>query len=195
MKQLLKLVLELGPLVIFFFANAQFGIFTATAIFMAAVSISLTASWLLLKKVATMPLITGVFVMVFGGLTIYLENETFIKVKPTIVNLLFAVILFGGLHYRRSFLKIVFEEAFALTEFGWRKLTVHWACFFVFLAILNEIVWRNFSTDFWVSFKVFGLMPLTILFAVSQVGLLQKHELVNKEDPPGARKSAVGRGE
>ncbi|GBF26953.1 intracellular septation protein [bacterium MnTg02] len=195
MKQVLKLVLELGPLIIFFLANAQFGIFTATAVFMAAVLISLTASWLVLKKVATMPLITGVFVMVFGGLTIYLENETFIKVKPTIVNLLFAGILFGGLYYRRSFLKIVFEEAFSLTELGWRKLTVHWACFFVILAILNEIVWRSFSTDFWVSFKVFGLMPLTILFAVSQVGLLQKHELVNKEDPPGDRKSAAGQSE
>lgn len=191
MKQFLKPALELGPLAIFFFANAKFGIFSATAAFMVAIVVSLIASWFLLKKLAIMPLVTGAFVMVFGGLTLYLENETFIKVKPTIVNLLFAAILFGGLLYGRSLLKLVFEEALLLTELGWRKLTLRWACFFVFLAFLNEIVWRNFSTDFWVSFKVFGLMPLTFVFAISQIMLLQKHLLVSEDDKTEKRQTAL----
>ena len=124
-----------------------------------------------------MPLITGVFVLVFGGLTLWLQDDHFIKIKPTIVNGLFAAILFGGLLSGRLFLKIVFGDVMHLSEEGWRVLTLRWALFFVFLAFLNELVWRSFSTDTWVTFKVFGIMPITFVFALAQIGLLKKHEI------------------
>lgn len=172
-----RLLIEIGPLAVFFIANWRFDIFTATGAFMVAITASLAASWILARHIATMPLVTGVFVLVFGALTLYLNDDLFIKVKPTLVNGLFAAILFSGLFFGKSLLKIVFDGTFRLTTEGWRKLTWRWAFFFVFLAILNEIVWRNFSTDFWVSFKVFGNMPITMVFAVAQVGLLQKYAL------------------
>ncbi|MDZ4843746.1 MAG: septation protein A [Hyphomicrobium aestuarii] len=176
-KQLLKLLVELGPLVVFFVANSQFGILIGTQVFVIATIISLSVSRVVLGKIATMPLVSGVFVVVFGGLTVYLADELFIKMKPTIVNTLFAAILFGGLAYGKSWLKYLFDDAFRLTDEGWRKLTFRWASFFVLLAVLNEIVWRTTSTDFWVSFKLLGIMPLTIIFAISQVGLLKKYEV------------------
>ena len=123
-----------------------------------------------------MPLVSGVFVCVFGGLTLWMQEELFIKLKPTIVNSLFAAILFVGLLNGRSLLKYLFGEVFQLREPGWRILTFRWACFFVFLAIVNEIVWRSFSTDFWAGFKLFGIMPITMIFAVSQIGLLQRYK-------------------
>lgn len=172
-----RLLIEIGPLAVFFIANWRFDIFTATGAFMVAITASLAASWILARHIATMPLVTGVFVLVFGALTLYLNDDLFIKVKPTLVNGLFAAILFSGLFFGKSLLKIVFDGTFRLTTEGWRKLTWRWAFFFVFLAILNEIIWRNFSTDFWVSFKVFGNMPITMVFAVAQVGLLQKYAL------------------
>lgn len=172
-----RLLIEIGPLAVFFIANWRFDIFTATGAFMVAITASLAASWILARHIATMPLVTGVFVLVFGALTLYLNDDLFIKVKPTLVNGLFAAILFSGLFFGKSLLKIVFDGTFRLTTEGWRKLTWRWAFFFVFLAILNEIVWRNFSTDFWVSFKVFGNMPITMVFAIAQVGLLQKYAL------------------
>ena len=129
-----------------------------------------------------MPLVTGVVVLVFGGLTLYLHDETFIKLKPTIVNLLFASVLLGGLAFGKSLLEVVFDTAFSLTEEGWRKLTLRWGLFFIVLAVLNEIIWRNFSTDFWVAFKVWGVFPLTFLFALIQLPLLQRHEA--KANPP-----------
>jgi len=174
--QLLKLLVEAGPLVVFFVANARAGIFWGTGLFMGATLISLAASKILFGRIPVMPLVTGAFVLVFGGLTLWLQDEHFIKIKPTIVNALFAGALFVGLYYGQSLLKIVFGEVFRLTEEGWRKLTIRWACFFVLLAVLNEIVWRSFSTDVWVSFKVFGIMPLTMAFAVSQIGLLKHYE-------------------
>ncbi len=143
---------------------------------MAATAVSLVASRVLFGRIPVMPLVTGVFVMVFGGLTLWLQDDLFIKMKPTFVNTLFAGTLFVGLMLNQSFLKVLFGEVFHLTEEGWRKLTFRWACFFVFLAVLNEIVWRSFSTDTWVSFKVFGIMPLTMAFAVAQVGLLKQYE-------------------
>ena len=175
-KELLKLLVELGPLVTFFTVNAKAGIFWGTGVFMVATIISLAASRAFLGRIPTMPLVTGAFVIVFGGLTIWLQDDHFIKIKPTIVNGLFATILFGGLAWGRVFLKTVFGDVLKLSEAGWRKLTIRWALFFVVLAILNECVWRNFSTDFWVSFKVFGIMPLTMVFALAQVGLLKQHE-------------------
>lgn len=176
-RQLLKLALELGPLVIFFMSNSWGGIHFATKVFMAATLVAIAASRLIFGRVAIMPLVTAVFVMIFGGLTVWLANDLFIKLKPTIVNLFFASALFGGLLARHSLLKYVFGEAFHLTEEGWQVLTRRWAVFFVVLAALNEIVWRNFSTDSWVAFKTFGIMPLTMVFAISQFGLIKRHEL------------------
>ncbi len=170
-----KLITEMGPLVVFFLSNAKYGIFTATAAFMVATAIALGASWIVLRKIPVMPLVTGVFVMVFGGLTLYLADETFIKLKPTIVNCLFGAILLGGLAMGHSLLRYVLGDALPLDEEGWKKLTLRWGLFFFFLAGLNEVVWRNFDTDTWVNFKVFGIMPITLIFAISQTGLLNKH--------------------
>lgn len=170
-----KLAIDLGPLLIFFAANAWYGIFPATAAFMVAIVAALAASRLLLGKISPMPLITAVLVMVFGGLTLFLQDETFIKVKPTILYVLFAALLFGGMAANRLFLQMVMGDAIDLTREGWRILTVRWAVFFLVLAVLNEAVWRTMTTDFWVSFKVFGLLPLTFVFAALQIGLLQKH--------------------
>ncbi len=180
-KQLIKLVVEFGPLLVFFVANSRFGIYTGTGAFMVATVISLIASWTLLGRIAVMPLITSVFVLVFGGLTLWLQDDHFIKIKPTIVNGLFAAILFGGLATGRLFLKIVFGEVMRLSEDGWRILTLRWALFFVFLAGLNEVMWRFFSTDTWVAFKVFGIMPITFVFALCQIGLLKKYEDTTSE--------------
>lgn len=173
--QIVKLALDFGPLLLFFVINALYGIYAATAIFMVATAAALIASRVLHGRFAPMPLITGLFVLLFGGLTLYLQDETFIKIKPTAIYLLLAGVLVAGLLVGRPLLKLLMGEAFDLTDEGWRKLTYRWAGFFVALAVCNEIVWRNFSTDTWVSFKVFGLVPLTFLFALSQIGLLQRY--------------------
>ncbi len=176
MNPIVKLLIEVGPLVAFFIANAQKGLIWATGVFMVAIAISLSINYALEKRIPTLPLVTGVFVMVFGGLTLYLNDATFIKLKPTIVNSLFAAILFGGLAFRKSFLKSVLGEVFPLTDEGWRIMTFRWACFFVCLAIANEVVWRNFSDDTWVNFKVFGLMPITMIFSLAQLPLMNKYK-------------------
>jgi intracellular septation protein len=179
---LLKLALEFGPLAVFFFANSQYGIFPGTAAFMVATVAALAASYVLMRTIPKMPLITAVFVLIFGGLTLYLADETFIKLKPTIVNLMFASILFIGLVTRRLLIKIVLEGAFQLTERGWLLLTRAWIAFFLFLAALNEVVWRNFSTDTWVDFKVFGVMPLTLLFSFALMPIIMRNTLRPAED-------------
>jgi intracellular septation protein len=176
----LKLALDIGPLVLFFAANSRFGIFTATAAFMAAVLVALAVSYALTHHIAIMPLVTAVIVSIFGTLTLVLHNETFIKLKPTIIYLLFGGTLIGGLMFGKSFLGTLFDSVFDLTEEGWRKLTRRWAFFFFALAVLNEIVWRNFSTDTWVSFKLFGVVPLTFLFGALQYPLLTKHAAEKK---------------
>src|SRR4029079_18901275 len=128
------------------------------------------------RAVPAMALVSAVVVLVFGGATLFFQNETFIKLKPTIIYLLFAGTLFGGLIFRKTLLEMVFDQVFHLTDEGWRRLTVRWALFFLALAVLNEIVWRTQSTDTWVTFKVFGVMPLTFLFAALQYPLLMKHD-------------------
>jgi len=173
---LVKLALEVGPLAIFFIANGRFGIFYATGTFMFATAASLLVSRIVLKRTPMIALVTGFFVMVFGFLTIYLQDATFIKVKPTILNSLFAFILAAGLYFQRPVLKFALGEVLQLQEEGWRLLTLRWIGFFIFLAILNEIVWRNFSTGTWVSFKSFGIMPLTFLFMMAQITLIMKYQ-------------------
>lgn len=182
MNQWLKMALEMGPLLIFFFCNAKFGIFTATIVFMVATVGALFVSYVLSRKVPVMPLVSGVFVLFFGGLTIYLADDLFIKIKPTIVNLLFAAILLGGLLTGRLFIKMVLEAALQLTDRGWILLTRAWIGFFVLLAVINEVVWRNFPTDTWVSFKVFGIMPLTLVFSACLIPVMMKHTV----DQPAA---------
>jgi intracellular septation protein len=175
-KQLLKMLLELGPIAVFFVVNSRSGIFYGTGAFMIATVISLVASQRLLGRVPVMPLVSGAFVLVFGALTLILQDELFIKMKPTIVNGLFCAILLAGLAYGHALLKFIFGEVFSLTEEGWRKLTFRWALFFAFLAVLNEVIWRYFSTDFWISFKIWGVMPLTMIFALAQIGLIKRHD-------------------
>ncbi len=172
---LLKLAIELGPLLVFFGTNAAAGIYAGTAAFMVATIVSLAAAWFAYHKLPIMPLVSGVIVLVFGGLTLYLRDETFIKLKPTIVYTLFAVLLTAGLVWKKPVLELLFGPVFTLTEVGWRKLTLRWALFFAVMAVVNELVWRNVSTDAWVSFKAFGFLPLTFLFAVLQVPLMQRY--------------------
>jgi intracellular septation protein len=179
--QIIKIVLELGPLLVFFFTNANYDIFTATAWFMGAMVVSLVLSWLLLKKVAIMPLVTGVVVLIFGTLTLVLKDDTFIKMKPTIVNSLFGLTLLGGLFFGQSLLKYVFGEVYKLKPEGWRKLTINWGLLFIFLAVANEVVWRLFDTDFWVAFKVWAIMPITVVFSMLQLPLLSKYAPDPKE--------------
>jgi len=171
----LKLVLDLGPLLIFFAANSRFGIFAATGAFMAAIVIALAVGYGLTRHLPVMPLVTAVVVLVFGTLTLVLHDELFIKVKPTIIYVLFGGVLLAGLGFGKSLLGVVFDSVFHLTEEGWRRLTLRWALFFLALAVANEIVWRTQTTDVWVSFKVFGVVPLTFLFAALQYPLLHKY--------------------
>ncbi len=179
----LKLALEMGPLVLFFFANAKFGIYTATGVLMVAVVAALAASWLLTRHVPIMPLVTAVAVLVFGALTFIFQDELFIKMKPTIVNSIFGAVLLVALAMGKPLLPVVLDSMMRLTDTGWKILTLRWGLFFFVLAGVNELVWRTQTTDFWVSFKVFGTMPLTIVFALAQVPLIMKHELKDEDEP------------
>jgi intracellular septation protein len=172
---LLKLVLDIGPLVLFFMANAKFGIFAATGAFMVAVVAALLVSYVTIRQWPIMPVVTAIVVVVFGGLTLVLHDDTFIKLKPTIIYTLFGGILLGGYVFDKPFLAILFDAMFHLTAEGWRKLTLRWALFFLVMAVVNEAVWRTQSTDFWVNFKLFGFVPLTFLFAALQVPLLTRY--------------------
>jgi intracellular septation protein len=192
---LLKLALDMGPLILFFFANSRpalflpfvgpllpeavsgekAGIFVATAVFMVAILVALAVSYALTRHLPVMALVTAVIVVVFGSLTLVLHDDTFIKMKPTIIYVLFGGLLLGGLWFNKPLLAVVFDSVFDLTEEGWRKLTLRWAIFFLALAVLNEVIWRTQTTDFWVNFKVFGVLPLTFIFAALQFPLLQKY--------------------
>lgn len=191
MNPIVKFFVEVGPLAAFFIAYSSWGgeddkakLIAATAVFMVAIAASLAISVWLERRVPLMPLVSAAVVFVFGGLTLALDSEIFIKMKPTIINALFALILFVGLATRRAFLKHMFGAVMTLDEAGWKKLSLRWAIFFVAVAVLNEIVWRSFSTDLWVNFKVFGILPLTLVFALSQTPLIQRHT-VSEESPAG----------
>jgi intracellular septation protein len=175
MRRLYATALELGPLLLFFVANGRWGIFVGTGIFIAATAVALPCYRWLEKRWPVMPLVGGFFVLVFGGLTIWLQDDTFIKLKPTIVNCLFGVILGGGLLFGRPLLKPIFGSAFQLTETGWKQLTLRWSLFFFFLAVVNEIAWRGFATETWIASKLFVSFPLTMIFALFQIGLLRRN--------------------
>jgi intracellular septation protein len=198
-----KLVLDLGPLLLFFLANSRpalfapllrpflsetlltgehAGIFTATAVFIPVVLVALGIGYVMTRHLPLMPVITAVIVVVFGGLTLILQDETFIKLKPTIIYVLFGAALLIGLAFGKSLLGLVFDSVFHLTDEGWRKLTLRWALFFLALAVLNEFVWRTMSTDTWVTFKVFGVVPITFVFAALQYPLLQKYAAPDPAD-------------
>ena len=178
MKPLIKLITEVGPLAVFFIGNSKFGIFPATAAFMVATAIAIPISWKIEGKLPIMPIIIGVFVVFFGSLTLIFQDPTFIKIKPTIVNLVFAAgLIISRTFFQINVLKIIFNKAFNLTERGWRVLNIRWSFFFIFLAILNEIVWRNYSTEIWISFKLWGIMPLTIVWTLAQMPLVSKETI------------------
>jgi intracellular septation protein len=170
-----KLLIELGPLLVFFGVNFAAGIYAATAAFMVVTLIALVVAKWRYHKLPVMPLVSGAVVLVFGTLTLYLRDETFIKLKPTIVYLTFAAFLGAGLLLKKPVLELLLGPVFNLTEQGWRKLTVRWALFFVAMAVVNELVWRNFSTDTWVTFKAFGFLPITFAFALAQMPLMQRY--------------------
>jgi intracellular septation protein len=178
---MLKLALELGPLALFFAAYSRLGIFAATAVLMACVTVTLAVSYAMLKRIPVMPLVTAVIVLLFGSLTLIFHDETLIKIKPTALYLLFGAALFAGLWFNRPLLKILFDGALHVTEEGWRKLTWRWAFFFIALAVLNEIVWRTQTTDVWVKFKTFGFLPITLLFALAQAPLIMRYETKEEE--------------
>ncbi|RCL01760.1 MAG: intracellular septation protein [Candidatus Tokpelaia sp. JSC085] len=188
----LKLALDMGPLFIFFIVNlhgqwfleriplfSSFSkpIYPATAIFMIAIVIALIISWIITRHIAVIPCISGIFVLIFGFLTLWLHHDVFIKMKPTVINMLFALVLFGGLVFKKSLLSYVLDSALQLDAEGWRQLTRNWIYFFLFLAILNEIIWRYFSDELWTTFKVFGTVPITILFIIIQTPFIIRHTI------------------
>ncbi len=194
---LLKFALEMGPGLVFLFvtlrgawltekfpALAAFGepILLATAFFMAATAISLSVSWVLTRSLPVMPLVSAVVVFVFGALALYLQDKVFAFMKPTIINALFGAVLLGGLVFKRSLLAYVFDSAFSLDAEGWRKLSFRWGLFFFFLAVLNEVIWRNFTEEFWALFKVVGVMPITLLFTLTQLPLIMRHTVEEKPE-------------
>ena len=170
-----KMLIEIGPLVAFFLANARGGIFVGTGVYMVAAAIALGANWWLTRKVALLPIVTLGFVLVFGVLTLVLRDDVFIKMKVTIINLLFGLTILGGLAFGRPLLKLALGGTIDLDAEGWRKLSLRWGLFFLVLAALNEVVWRHVATDAWVNFKVFGILPLTFGFALLQAPLMQRH--------------------
>ncbi len=185
----LRMALDFGPLIVFFAVNFLTGgpaivrVMTATAAFMAASVAAMIVSRIKTGHISPMLWMTGVLVVVFGGLTLWFHDATFIKMKPTIIYAMFAAILVFGLVTGRPTLQSLLEAAYpGLSPLGWRKLTRNWAVFFVFMAVLNELVWRNTSWDFWVGFKLWGAMPLTLLFAIANVPMLLKHGLTVAED-------------
>ncbi len=173
----LKLLLDFAPLGVFFVGYKLGGLMAATVAIMVATSLSVAITYAVERTLALAPLISGGLVLVMGLLTVVLDDPLFIKIKPTLVNLLFAAVLLIGVYgFRRGLLKYVLDIAFQLTDEGWRILSRRWGFFFVFLACLNEFIWRNFSEEFWVNFKVFGMMTLTIAFAISQFRLVEKYK-------------------
>jgi len=177
MKSIYKILIDIGPLAIFFIFYTRSGLQASILPFMVATVIAVLFSYMLEKKIPIMPTVGAVIILIFGGLTIYFDNEVFFKMKPTIINFLFAAILYGGIVINKPLLKYLLGAALKLEEAGWKILTQRWIGFFIALAILNEIVWRTQSTDIWVNFKVFGILPLTFIFTMTQFPLIKKYQI------------------
>ena len=174
MKNIYKLIIDIGPLAVFFIFYTRSDLQSAILPFMIATVIAVLFSYILEKKIPVMPTVGAIIILVFGGLTIYFDNDVFFKMKPTIINLLFAGILYGGIVLKKPLLKYLLGAALKLQDEGWSILTKRWIGFFLALAILNEIVWRTQSTDLWVSFKVFGILPITFIFTLTQFSVIKK---------------------
>lgn len=186
MKQGTKLLIEMGPLVVFFAANWKAGIFWGTAVFMVATVIALAASWTLTRKLAMVPLASAGFVAVFGGLTLYMHEQRFLVTKVTLINVLFGVVLLGGAMMGRSYIKLIMGEAMKLPDQAWRTLSIRWGMFFFAIAGLNEVVWylvKESNPDMWVNFKVFGILPLTLVFALANAPYMAKHMIEDEAKP------------
>tara|TARA_B100001175_G_C19152086_1_gene468679 strand:+ start:72 stop:611 length:540 start_codon:yes stop_codon:yes gene_type:complete len=177
MKSIYKILIDIGPLAVFFFFYTRVGLQASILPFMIATVIAVLFSYILEKKIPIMPTFGAGIVLIFGGMTIYFDNDVFFKMKPTIINLLFAAILFGGLLIKKTLLKFLLGAALKLEDEGWKILTHRWIGFFIALAILNEIVWRTQSTDIWVNFKVFGILPITFIFTITQFSLIKKYQI------------------
>jgi intracellular septation protein len=173
-----KLAIDFGPLLVFFATYSKFGIFTGTAAFMGATLVAMIAAWVFVRRIPAMTWFSAILVGVFGGLTLWLQDETFIKIKPTIVFLIFSAILFFGLFRKRNYLKALLGAALeGLSERGWELLAWRWAFFFLVLAALNEVFWRFFPTEIWLHFKLWGDTLLTFVFAIAQAPMLIRHGL------------------
>ena len=178
MKSISKLLIDIGPLAVFFiFYKINGDLIDAILPLMVATIIAILASYILEKKIPIMPTFGAGVLLIFGGLTLLFDNKIFIFMKPTIINFIFAAILYGGIILKKPLLKYLLGSALKLEEEGWNTLTHRWIAFFVALAILNEIVWRTMSEDLWVNFKVFGILPITILFTMTQIPLIKKYQI------------------
>ena len=177
MKSFYKLLIDIGPLAVFFIFYTRSGLQASILPFMVATVIAVLFSYILEKKIPIMPTVGAAIILLFGGLTIYFDNDVFFKMKPTIINVLFAVILYGGILINKPLLKYLLGAALKLEEAGWKILTQRWIGFFIALAVLNEIVWRTQSTDIWVNFKVFGILPITFIFTMTQFPLIKKYQI------------------
>jgi intracellular septation protein len=177
MKSFYKILIDIGPLAVFFIFYTRSGLQASILPFMLATIIAVLFSYILEKKIPIMPTVGAGIVLLFGGLTIYFDNDVFFKMKPTIINILFAIILYGGILIDKPLLKYLLGAALKLEEAGWKILTQRWIGFFIALAVLNEIVWRTQSTDVWVSFKVFGILPITFIFTMTQFPLIKKYQI------------------
>ncbi|MEG8098942.1 septation protein A [Candidatus Liberibacter brunswickensis] len=189
-------LLEIGPGIIFWLCNVYGGkillyfpvlshlgssIFFSTLIFMVLTIISLGIFWIVFREVRMVPIISGICVLVFGGLTVWFRDESFIKMKPTFFYSVFSIVLFVGNLFGKSFVRFFLAQVISLDPIGWSKLTFRWACFFLFLAFLNEIVWRNFSTETWIFFKAMGTFPIFIIFGIFQINIINKHSIIYEE--------------
>jgi len=177
MKSIFKLLIDIGPLAVFFVFYTRGDLQSAILPFMIATVIAVLFSYILEKKIPIMPTAGAAIILVFGGLTIYFDNEVFFKMKPTIINILFAIILYTGQMVNKPLLKYLLGAALKLKDEGWVILTKRWIGFFIALAILNEIIWRTQSTDLWVNFKVFGILPITFIFTMTQFSLIKKYQI------------------
>ena len=183
--QLRRTILDFGPLLLFFAAFKLSGLYAATATVMVAAVVAVAVGYWLDRKIHPVPLATAVIVLVFGGLTLYLNDDRFIKMKPTMIYALFGATLFGGLYFNRPFVKYILGAAVTLNEAAWRVLTWRFGLFFFGMALINELIWRNFSDDIWVNYHIFGAIALTVLFSMSQIPFLLKHQIDNEPSNDG----------